>query len=62
MLSSYNSDILAEYTRSHGWQTRNFTTMVSVNNTPGAAKKQKTEVLTMNYLPAIREQDLFSNG
>lgn len=48
MLSSYPSDILAEYTKMHGWQTRSFNGNVSVGAKSGKPKS-KVEVLTANY-------------
>jgi DNA adenine methylase len=43
MLSSYPSDVLAEYTTAQGWHT------VNINMTRSAGGGKKTEVLTMNY-------------
>lgn len=62
MLSSYPSEILEEFTNKMGWQAKFYESQVSVNNLEGAPKKMKTEVLTMNYLPAIQEQNLFPDG
>jgi len=47
LLSSYPSDILAEYTDQFGWKTKSITQNVSVNK--GGNGKKKTEVLTWNY-------------
>ncbi len=46
MLSSYPSELLSEYTASHGWDT------VEVKQQRSAGGGRKVEVLTMNYDPA----------
>ena len=48
LLSSYPSDILAEFTARHGWQQKSIEQHVSINR-GGANGKRKTEVLTWNY-------------
>lgn len=48
LLSSYPSDLLAEYTEKHGWHTKTIQQRVSVNKGSGRGKV-KTEVLTANY-------------
>lgn len=48
LLSSYPSDILAEFTRLHGWQTLEIEQTVAVTGKRAGAKK-KVEVLTANY-------------
>ena len=48
MLSSYPSDILAEYVKQNRWKQVSFEQRVTVNNKGGKPKK-KTEVLTANY-------------
>ncbi|MDR1879038.1 MAG: DNA adenine methylase, partial [Bacteroidales bacterium] len=49
LLSSYPSDILTEYIRKHGWQTKTFDMPISVNASKGKKNSRKTEVLTANY-------------
>jgi DNA adenine methylase len=46
LLSSYPSEILAEFTAKHGWHTKTIQQQVAVNKGSG---KMKTEVLTANY-------------
>jgi len=48
LLSSYPSDILAQYTAQHEWKQKQIQSGVSVNK-GGANGKRKTEVLTWNY-------------
>lgn len=48
LLSSYPSDVLAEYTKLHSWQRRSFNGSVSVGAKSGKLKS-KVEVLTANY-------------
>jgi len=48
LLSSYPSDLLAQYVAQHGWQQKSIESGVSVNKGAGKAKR-KTEVLTWNY-------------
>lgn len=43
LLSSYPSDILAEYTQQHNWHT------IAIEMPRSSGKGMKTEVLTMNY-------------
>lgn len=47
ILSSYPSEILAEYTAKYGWKTKSFNSKVIVNQKK--PRKTKTEVLTMNF-------------
>lgn len=47
LLSSYNSDILADYVQRQGWHQQMFEQNVSVNK--GMSGKKKVEVLTANY-------------
>ncbi|MFV0269881.1 MAG: DNA adenine methylase [Draconibacterium sp.] len=49
LMSSYPSDILAQYAREHGWCTRQIEQAVSVANGTGNGGKRKIEVLTANY-------------
>lgn len=50
LMSSYPSDILADYTKQNGWYTLNVEQSVSVaNGTSGKRGKKKIEVLTANY-------------
>lgn len=50
LMSSYPSDILADYTKQNGWCTLNIEQSVSVaNGTSGKRGKKKIEVLTANY-------------
>lgn len=49
MLSSYPSPLLKEYTEKNGWNTFSVKSKVSVN-AKGGLGKEKSEVLTMNYL------------
>jgi len=46
LLSSYPSDLLAEFSAENGWCTKTITQRVSVNKGSG---KVKIEVLTANY-------------
>lgn len=46
LLSSYPSDLLAEYTKKNNWHTKSIVQKVSVNKGSG---KLKTEVMTANY-------------
>ena len=46
LMSSYPSDLLADYTQKNGWYTRSIEQRVSVNKGYG---KKKVEVLTANY-------------
>jgi len=46
LLSSYPSDILAEFTRNNGWATESVTKKVAVSK---KVNKSKVEVLTANY-------------
>jgi len=48
LLSSYPSDILAQYVSEFGWKQKTIESAVSVNK-GGANGKRKTEVLTWNY-------------
>jgi DNA adenine methylase len=47
-LSSYPSDLLADYTSKNGWRQQSHEFAVSVNKGSGGGKR-KTEVLTCNY-------------
>ncbi len=49
LLSSYPSEMLAEYAKAHGWHQLEIEQSVSVANGTGGAGKKKTEVLTANY-------------
>lgn len=49
LLSSYPSDLLAEYSLKHKWKTKKIEQRVSVANGTGKPGKNKTEVLTANY-------------
>ncbi len=46
LLSSYPSEVLAEFTKARGWHTAEFVQTVSVNKGSG---KKKIEVMTANY-------------
>lgn len=48
LLSSYNSDILAQYVAENGWSQRRKEMTVSVN-AKGKTRKPKTEVFTANF-------------
>ena len=48
LLSSYPSDILAEYAQRYGWHTQQIQQRVSVNKGSGGGK-MKIEQLTANY-------------
>jgi DNA adenine methylase len=48
LLSSYPSDLLAKYTKEHGWFNWSITQNVTVNNKSGKSKS-KIEMLTANY-------------
>jgi len=50
MLSSYQSDVLTDYTEKHAWRT------VNIDMTRSAGGGHKTEVLTMNYATYIDKQ------
>ncbi len=49
LLSSYPSDILAEYTKANNWSVKTLEQTVSVANGTGKPGKKKIEVLTANY-------------
>lgn len=49
ILSSYQSEILKEYTAKYSWHTKTFDMRISVNAKSGERNKRKTEVLTANY-------------
>lgn len=49
LLSSYPSDVLADYTKKHGWNVKTLEQSVSVANGTGKPGKKKIEVLTANY-------------
>ena len=49
LLSSYPSDILAEYTKRNDWYVKTLEQSVSVANGTGKPGKKKIEVLTANY-------------
>ncbi|KAB8153436.1 DNA adenine methylase [Kordia sp. TARA_039_SRF] len=49
LMSSYPSDILREYTKEYGWNTKKLEQTVSVANNSGKPQKKKIEVLTANY-------------
>ena len=49
LLSSYPSDILAEYSNANGWKTKSINGTVTVATKSGN-RKQKVEVLTCNYV------------
>lgn len=49
LMSSYPSDVLAQYTREKGWHNRQIEQAVSVANGTGGAGRRKIEVLTANY-------------
>lgn len=49
LLSSYPSDVLADYTKEHGWYVKTLEQSVSVANGTGKPGKKKIEVLTANY-------------
>jgi DNA adenine methylase len=46
LLSSYPSDVLAEYTQKHGWKTYNKESKIAVTH---LTNRTKVEVLTANY-------------
>lgn len=46
MLSSYQSDILKEYTKANGWYTKEIKMKIAVTN---KTNKSKVEVITTNY-------------
>ncbi len=48
LLSSYPSEVLAEYTKRYGWEQKSYEQGVSVNN-KGGYQKRKWEVLTANF-------------
>lgn len=50
LLSSYQSDILQDYTKRNGWNTKTFDMRISVNAKSDTKNKRKTEVLTANYI------------
>ncbi|KAA1244544.1 DNA (cytosine-5-)-methyltransferase [Aquimarina sp. RZ0] len=58
LLSSYPSDLLAEYTKKHNWYQQSIRQTVSV--TKGKRDKKKTEVFTANY--NIAKMDTSLNG
>lgn len=49
LLSSYPSEILAEYTNKNGWFTKKVVQTVSVASGTTGSSKKKIEVLTANY-------------
>lgn len=49
LLSSYQSDMLKDYTKQHNWQALAIEQKVSVANGTGKPGKRKTEILTANY-------------
>lgn len=49
LLSSYPSDVLADYTKQEGWHVKALEQTVSVANGTGKPGKKKIEVLTANY-------------
>ena len=49
LLSSYQSDLLKDYTKQHHWYTLSVEQKVSVANGTGKPGKRKIEVLTANY-------------
>lgn len=49
LLSSYPSDVLADYTSVNGWNVKTLEQSVSVANGTGKPGKKKIEVLTANY-------------
>jgi len=49
LMSSYPSDILAEYTKANNWSVKTLEQTVSVANGTGKPGKKKIEVLTANY-------------
>ena len=51
MLTTYPSELLAEYTARNGWHTINNEMHLTASNKPG---KTKTEVFTMNYKPTTQ--------
>lgn len=51
LLTTYPSDILAEYTKANNWETINHVMHLSASNKSGS---KKTEVFTMNYKPIIQ--------
>jgi DNA adenine methylase len=54
MLSSYPSDILKQYTKEFGWQTKEFSMQLSALTNAIGKQRKKVEVLTANY-------DIFCN-
>jgi DNA adenine methylase len=49
LLSTYPTDILAEYTRKNGWHTVELDKPLGVAKVIGGQRRRKTEVLTANY-------------
>ena len=49
LMSSYPSEVLAEFTSLRGWMTKSIEQVVSVANGTGNGGKRKIEVLTANY-------------
>lgn len=49
LLSSYPSNELTEFTKTHNWSSLNLQRDVVVDNKGGKQRKKKTEVLTANY-------------
>lgn len=49
LMSSYPSEILAQYTKQSGWFTKSVEQKVSVANATNKPAKKKIEVLTANY-------------
>lgn len=58
LMSSYPSDILAEYTKSNKWYTIEIEQKVSVANGTGKPGKKKIEVMTANYDLSNPHEDL----
>jgi DNA adenine methylase len=49
LLSSYPSDIIANYSKKNKWYTQKIDTAMSISSARFETKKRKTEVLTANY-------------
>lgn len=53
LLTTYPSDLLAEYSAKNGWRTIENKMHLSASNRAG---KTKTEVFTMNYAPPVQQK------
>lgn len=60
LLSSYPESVLMEYRELHGWNFQDKTDRISVSGKQTQGKT-KTECLTFNYEPEIKQSEIFLN-